>query len=72
MVIDEFSRFPFAFTGRDISSATVMECLYQLFVVFGMPHNIHSDRGPFFMSSELKDLLHLKGITISCITSYNP
>ena len=37
-----------------------------------MPAYIHSDRGSAFMSQELKDFLHNKGIATSRTTSYNP
>lgn len=71
-VIDEYSRFPFAFPCRDVSSATVTRCLNQLFSVFGTPSYIHSDRGTSFMSQELTSFLHLRGIATSRTTPYNP
>ncbi|CAG2205734.1 unnamed protein product [Mytilus edulis] len=36
-VVDEYSRFPFAFPCSDMTSATVIQCLRQLFDLFGMP-----------------------------------
>ncbi|MES9976517.1 MAG: reverse transcriptase domain-containing protein, partial [Candidatus Thiodiazotropha sp.] len=71
-IIDEFSRFPFAFPTSDLSAKTVINCLTQLFAIFGMPSFIHSDRGTAFMSSELTDYLHSKGIATSRTTPYNP
>ena len=71
-LIDEYSRFPFAFPCSDMTSATVIKCLNQLFTIFGMPSYIHSDRGPSFMSEELKSFLHEKGIVTSRSTPYNP
>ena len=35
-VIDEYSRFPFAFTCADMTPTTIMQCLTQLFSIFGM------------------------------------
>lgn len=71
-ILDEFSRFPFAFPCRDMSSQTVINCLCSLFSMFGMPSYVHSDRGTSFMSSELRSFLHSKGIATSRTTSYNP
>ena len=71
-VVDEFSRFPFAFPTNDISAGTVIQCLSSLFALFGYPDYIHSDRGSQFMSNEVKDFLHSRGIATSRTTSYNP
>jgi hypothetical protein len=71
-IIDEFSRFPFAFACSNISASTVINCFYQLFAIFGLPSFIHSDRGTAFMSSELKSFLNDKGIATSRTTPYNP
>lgn len=71
-VIDEFSRFPFAFPCRDMSASTVIACLTQLFSIFGMPSYIHSDRGAAFMSEELRSFLQQKGVACSRTTAYNP
>ena len=71
-IIDEYSRFPFAFPCQDMTSATVINCLIQVFAIFGMPQYIHSDRGAAFMSNELKTFLHEKGIVTSRTTPYNP
>lgn len=71
-IVDEFSRFPFAFPCSDISSSTVIKCFNQLFAIFGMPAYIHSDRGTSFMSKELADFLTSKGIATSRTTPYNP
>ncbi|KAA3675181.1 uncharacterized protein DEA37_0011386 [Paragonimus westermani] len=71
-VIDEFSRFPFAFACSDISSSTVINCFCQLFSIFGLPAFVHTDRGAAFMSSELTNFLHGKGVATSRTTPYNP
>ena len=71
-MIDEYSRFPFAFPTPDMSSQTIINCLTQLFTIFGMPSYIHSDRGSSFMSSELMSFLYSKGIATSRTTPYNP
>ena len=71
-VVDEWSRFPFAFPTADITAGTVIKCLTQLFVLFGFPSYIHSDRGAQFLSQELKSHLHSRGVVTSRTTSYNP
>ena len=71
-IVDEYSRFPFAFACPDMTWATVRSCLYQLFAVFGMPSYVHSDRGPSFMCKELKEFLHSHGIATSKTSPYNP
>ena len=71
-VVDEYSRFPFAFPTPDISTRTVIDNLCQLFSIFGLPGYIHSDRGLSFMSSELKTYLTGKGVATSRTTPYNP
>jgi len=40
-IIDEYSRFPFAVSCRDISLTSVINNLWQLFSIFGMPAYIH-------------------------------
>ncbi|CAG2229552.1 unnamed protein product [Mytilus edulis] len=71
-VVDEYSRFPFAFPCSDMTSATVIQCLRQLFDLFGMPAYIHSDRGQSFMSAELKTFLQSHGVATSRTTPYSP
>lgn len=71
-IVDEYSRFPFAFPCSEMSTGTVVNCLNQLFSIFGMPASIHSDRGTSFMSKELRDYLTKRGISSSHSTPYNP
>ena len=71
-VIDEYSRFPFIFPCAIMTTATVIKCFCGLFSMFGMPAYIHSDREAAFMSTELRNFLHQKGIATSRTTPYNP
>jgi len=71
-IVDEFSRFPFAYPVADMTTETVIKCLDNLFSMFGMPAYIHSDRGTSFMSKELKQHLHSLGVATSRTTPYNP
>ena len=70
-VVDEYSRFPFAFPCRNMESKTVIKCFNQLFSIFGMPNFIHNDRAPDFLSDEIKQYLHSKGIATKT-SRYNP
>ena len=71
-IIDEYTRFPFAFPCANMTTTTVIKCLNQVFALFGLPNYVHSDRGPSFMSEELKSFLHERGIATSRSTPYNP
>ena len=71
-IIDEYSRFPFAFPCPDTKSSTVISCFNQLFSMFGMPSFIHTDQGSAFMSHELKQYLLSKNVATSRSTPYNP
>ncbi|CAC5405006.1 unnamed protein product [Mytilus coruscus] len=70
-VVDEYSRFPFAFAS-DMTSGTVIQCLRQLFALFGMPAYIHSDRGQSFISAEPKTFLQSHGVATSRTMPYSP
>ncbi|KAL7629906.1 UNVERIFIED_CONTAM: hypothetical protein RMT77_019975 [Armadillidium vulgare] len=72
VIIDEYSRFPFAFPCSDISSRTVIDCFTSLFSMFGTPGYVHSDRGTAFMSSSVKDFLTRNGVATSRSTPYHP
>ena len=71
-IIDEYSRFPFAFPCPNISAQTVKSCLETVFSMFGLPSYIPSDRGTSFVSEELKSFLTEKSIATSRTTPYNP
>ena len=52
-IINEYSRFPFAFQCSRMNASTVIACLSKVFSLFGLCAFIHSDRGPAFMSFQL-------------------
>lgn len=70
-VVDEYSRFPWAFPCSDVSSKSVISCLKQLFSIFGMPKYIHSDRGSAFMSTDVKEFLLSCGVATSRTTIFH-
>lgn len=59
-VIDEYSRYPFAFACSHMRSSSVVTCLSQLFAIFGLPVYIHSGHAASFLSSDLVNFLHSK------------
>ena len=71
-VVDEYSRFPFAFPTKNLSSNSVIECLHSLFSVFGAPAYVHSDRGQSFMSHDIQQYFRGNGIATSRTTPYHP
>ena len=72
VIVDEFTRFPFAYACRDMKASTVIEKLTDLFSMFGFPGYLHSDQGSNFMSYEFKSWLHNLGIPTSRSSRYNP
>ncbi|KAG8278063.1 hypothetical protein J6590_108396 [Homalodisca vitripennis] len=71
-IVDEYSRFPFSYPCKEMTSSTVIECLENLFSVYGIPNYIHSDRGKPFLSDEIRTYLHQNGIATSLTSPYNP
>ena len=51
VVIDEYSRSP----CPSMHTATVINCLNQLFCLCGTPNFVHSDNAKSFVSNELKE-----------------
>lgn len=71
-IVNEYSRFPFAFPCSDILAAAIIQCLCSLFAIFGAPAYIQSDRGASFMSEQLRQFLQERRIATSRTTPYNP
>ena len=71
-MIDEYSRFPFAYPCRDMTSQTVTHCFNHLFSIFGMPDMVHNDRATDFLSGETQEYLLSKSISTSKTSRYNP
>ena len=55
-----------------MKSCTVIDCLSNLFCVFGFPGCVHSDRGAPFVSQETRSFLTARGISFSTSTAYHP
>ena len=71
-VVDEFSRYPFAFPCEKMTATVVMIHLNHIFSLFGLTSFTHSDRGPSLICDELRNYLLKMGIGYSNSTRYNP
>ena len=71
-IVNEFSRFPWAFASKDTSSSTAMKIYHELFATFGTPSTIHSDRGSGFLSTSMRRYVDEMGTNISTTTPYHP
>ena len=72
IVVDEFSRFPFAFPCKSMTSSTVMQRLNKLFTLCGTPSFIHTDNGSAFTSYDFMQYLPSRGIASSKSSIYHP
>ena len=71
-VVDEFSRFPFAFAMKEGTTANTIKALNQLFMLFGPPESVHSDRGSVFESHDFRSFLERWNVRKTRTTPYNP
>ena len=71
-VVDEYSRYPWAFPCKEMTAKTVIDCLDEIFTWCGHAGFIHSDNGPAFISKELDQHLMRQGIGHSFSSAYNP
>ena len=71
-VVDEYSRCPFAFPCCNIDSKTVIDCLSQIFTLFGACSFVHANRAKWFMSNNLISYLHSMRIASSRMSAYDP
>lgn len=61
-IVDGFTKYLFARPVKDTKTKTVIKVLENLFVDFGVPHRIVSDRGTAFTSNQFKDFCTSKAI----------
>ena len=72
VMVDEYSRFPFAFPCPDTSAKSVIDSCQKLYSLFGTPTSIHCDRAKCFMSQEVKEFMYKNGILLTHSTPYHP
>ena len=70
-VVDEFSRFPFAFAMKGATTANTINVLNQLFMLFGPPESVHPDRGSVFESHDFRYFLERWNVRKTRTTPYN-
>jgi transposase InsO family protein len=71
-VVDEYSRYPWAFPCKEMDAKTVIDCLDEIFCWCGHAGYIHSDNGPALISKELHAHLLRQRIGHSFSSVYNP
>jgi transposase InsO family protein len=72
VIVDEYSRYPFAFPCSRMTDDVVISHLLHLFSMFGTPSAIHSDRGAQFESRKLKEFLLRNGVAKSRTSPFRP
>ena len=72
IIVDEYSRFPWAYPLRNATSANIIRSLRDFFATYGTPGFIHSDRGSQFVSRETTAFLSQSGVPTSRSTPYHP
>ena len=72
-VIDEYTRECLAISvNRHISTQDVIDLLFQLFVIRGIPEHIRSDNGPEFTAKAIREWLHGLGVRTLFIEPGSP
>lgn len=71
VIVDEFSRFPFAYICKDACWDSDKFLYRSLFLAFGIRYYIHSHRGTSFMSYKLKIFLMRHSVSTSRTSPYH-
>jgi putative transposase len=72
-IIDEFTRECLAlYVARNITSRDVIEQLYELFILRGVPEHIRSDNGPEFTAKAIRQWLSNIGVKTLYIEPGSP
>jgi len=72
-VLDHFTKYAFAFPVRSHDAVTVAKYLVKrVFLVYGVPTQLLSDRGAEFVGSVMTDMCRLMEIDKIRTTSYKP
>ena len=72
LFIDHHSRYVWAFATPKNTTATIINCLSQLFASVGKPSIIISDRGTNYTSNQFKRFLEDRRIKHRLTSSYHP
>lgn len=72
-IIDEFTRESLAIkVARKLKATDVIEALYDIFVVRGIPTHIRSDNGPEFVAEALREWIATVGAKSAYIEPGSP
>lgn len=72
-VIDEYTRECLAIiVQRKINSDDVLDCLSNLFLIYGIPEHIRSDNGPEFTAKTVREWLERLGVRTAFIEPGSP
>jgi len=72
VVTDHFTRYAQAYPTKNQTAKTTARVIFDNFVThYGFPSRIHSDQGPNFMSSMMKELCELAGMAKTNTTPYH-
>ena len=73
VITDHFTRFARAVPMRNQTARGVAEVLWkELFLDFGFPRRLHSDRGASFTGKLMRELAKQTGVRSSYTTPYHP
>ena len=70
--LDYYSRFPFVYVIKTITSMKIIECCESLFCMFGYPVELVSDNGSQFVSDETEKYLKMNNILHRKVSPYWP
>ena len=72
-VVDSWIKWCEAFPLPNQEAVTVADCLVtEVFLRFGVPKTLHTDRGPEFTSNLIKEICRLFQVDITTKTPYRP
>uniref|UniRef100_A0A3Q3K843 Gypsy retrotransposon integrase-like protein 1 n=1 Tax=Monopterus albus TaxID=43700 RepID=A0A3Q3K843_MONAL len=73
VITDHFTKYAMAIPTPNQRAHTVAKCLWENFIVhYGFPERLHSDQGPDFESTTIKELCEIAGIKKVRTTPYHP
>lgn len=72
IIIDAYSRYPFAKFRKSITSASTIKILQDIFSMFGSPTTLVSDNGTQFASQEMAKYLEQQGTKHLFTALYHP
>jgi transposase InsO family protein len=73
VIVDRFSRFPFAFPMRDMNAQTIIDTFLTHFVsLVGIPKRLTTDRGANFTSYTFQSFVQTMGIQHCLTSAYSP